>query len=64
MFRRWFVRIGPALGLIAIVLVFSLITDAPGRYLSAFNLRIVMPIAPIAVITVCDRTIRRLNDER
>jgi ribose transport system permease protein len=50
MLRRWIVRIGPALGLIAIVLVFSLITDAPGRYLSAFNLRIVLSQTVITAI--------------
>jgi ribose transport system permease protein len=50
MLRRWVVRIGPALGLIAIVLVFSLITDAPGRYLSAFNLRIVLSQTVITAI--------------
>ena len=48
--RRWIVKIGPALGLIAIVLVFSLITDAPGRYLSAFNLRIVLSQTVITAI--------------
>ena len=42
MVRAWIVRIGPALGLIAIVLVFALLTDAPARYLSSFNLRIVL----------------------
>ena len=35
-------RLGPALGLIAVILAFALLTDAPGRYLSAFNLRIVL----------------------
>jgi ribose transport system permease protein len=50
MLRRWFVRIGPALGLIALVLVFTLLTDAPGRYLSAFNLRIVLSQTVITAI--------------
>jgi ribose transport system permease protein len=40
--RRWIGRAGPALGLILVILVFALLTDAPGRYLSAFNLRIVL----------------------
>ena len=43
-------RIGPALGLIAIVLVFSLLTHEPGRYLSAFNLRIVLSQTVITAI--------------
>src|SRR5688500_19834267 len=50
MLRRWVVRIGPALGLIAIVLVFTLLTDAPERYLSAFNLRIVLSQTVITAI--------------
>ena len=57
MFRRWIVRIGPALGLIAIVVVFSLITDAPGRYLSAFNLRIVLSQTVITAIGAIGMTI-------
>jgi ribose transport system permease protein len=57
MLRRWIVRIGPALGLIAIVLVFSLITDAPGRYLSAFNLRIVLSQTVITAIGAIGMTI-------
>ena len=35
-------RAGPALGLGLVILVFALLTDAPGRYLSVFNLRIVL----------------------
>jgi ribose transport system permease protein len=40
--RRWIGRAGPALGLMLVILVFAVLTDAPGRYLSAFNLRIVL----------------------
>ena len=40
--REWIGRAGPALGLVLVILVFALISDAPGRYLSAFNLRIVL----------------------
>lgn len=35
-------RAGPALGLLVVVLVFAILTKAPERYLSAFNLRIVL----------------------
>ena len=35
-------RAGPALGLVLVILVFALLTDAPARYLSSFNLRIVL----------------------
>jgi len=55
--RRWIVRIGPALGLIAIIVVFSLITDAPGRYLSSFNLRIVLSQTVITAIGAIGMTI-------
>jgi len=40
--RAWIARSGPALGLLLVILIFALLTDAPGRYLSAFNLRIVL----------------------
>jgi ribose transport system permease protein len=40
--REWLGRLGPALALAAVVLVFSLLTGAPARYLSPFNLRIVL----------------------
>ena len=40
--RRSLARIGPALVLALVVLVFALLTDAPARYLSPFNLRIVL----------------------
>src|SRR5438874_11922573 len=40
--RAWLGRLGPALALIVVVLVFALLTDSPARYLSPFNLRIVL----------------------
>ncbi|MDQ6635287.1 MAG: ABC transporter permease [Gemmatimonadota bacterium] len=40
--RRWIARGGPALGLLLVILIFAVLTDAPGRYLSPFNLRIVL----------------------
>jgi ribose transport system permease protein len=36
------VRLGPFFGLAAVILTFAVLTDDPGRYLSAFNLRIVL----------------------
>ncbi|HTK46474.1 MAG TPA: ABC transporter permease [Gemmatimonadaceae bacterium] len=57
MLRRWIVRIGPALGLIAIVVVFSVLTDEPGRYLSAFNLRIVLSQTVITAIGAIGMTV-------
>ncbi len=40
--RRTLARISPALGLIAVVLVFTILADEPSRFLSSFNLRIVL----------------------
>lgn len=40
--RVWISRLGPFLGLALVILTFALLTDAPGRYLSPFNLRIVL----------------------
>ena len=40
--RHWVARGGPALGLLLVVLIFAVLTDAPARYLSPFNLRIVL----------------------
>jgi ribose transport system permease protein len=40
--RRWLVRLGPALALVVVVLAFAVLTGAPERYLSPFNLRIVL----------------------
>lgn len=38
----WLARLGPFLGLAAVILTFALLTDQPSRYLSPFNLRIVL----------------------
>ena len=43
-------RAGPALGLVLVILVFAVLTDAPGRYLSSFNLRIVLSQTVIVAI--------------
>ena len=40
--RRVLARLSPALGLIAVVLIFAVLADEPTRFLSAFNLRIVL----------------------
>src|SRR5258708_32242329 len=38
----WLARLGPFIGLILVIAVFALWTESPGRYLSPFNLRIVL----------------------
>ena len=40
--RGWLARLGPALALALVVVVFALLTQAPTRYLSPFSLRIVL----------------------
>ena len=48
--RRWLGRAGPAVGLALVILTFALLTDAPGRYLSPFNLRIVLSQTAIVAV--------------
>src|SRR5260221_12356238 len=38
----WLARLGPFIGLVLVIAVFALLTESPGRYLSPFNLRIVL----------------------
>jgi ribose transport system permease protein len=40
--RGWVSRLGPAVGLVLVVVVFAALADSPARYLSSFNLRIVL----------------------
>ena len=43
-------RLAPAFGLVLVILVFALIADSPGRYLSAYNLRIVLSQTVIVAV--------------
>ena len=43
-------RLAPAFGLLLVILVFALLTDSPARYLSAYNLRIVLSQTVIVAI--------------
>src|ERR1043165_8531812 len=47
---RWLSRLGPFLGLIFVFLFFAVLTDSPARYLSPFNLRIVLSQTVIVAI--------------
>lgn len=40
--KAWLTRLGPFFGLILVIAVFALLTESPARYLSPFNLRIVL----------------------
>ena len=55
--RRSLARIGPALGLALVVAVFALLTDAPAKYLSPFNLRIVLAQTVIVALGAIGMTI-------
>jgi ribose transport system permease protein len=54
---RWAARLGPALGLVLVVAAFALMTDAPGRYLSPFNLRIVLSQTAIVALGAIGMTV-------
>jgi len=55
--RSWLTRLGPALGLALVVAVFALLSDAPARYLSSFNLRIVLSQTVIVALGAIGMTI-------
>src|SRR5438046_253700 len=40
--RAWLTRLGPFLGLLAVIAIFALMTDSPEQYLSVRNFRIVV----------------------
>jgi ribose transport system permease protein len=40
--RTWLARLGPFLGLLAVIAIFAVLTDAPDQYLSIRNFRIVV----------------------
>jgi ribose transport system permease protein len=48
--RRWLGRFGPFLGLALVILIFSVLMESPERYLSPFNLRIVLVQTVIVAI--------------
>src|ERR1051325_11382344 len=48
--RRWFARLGPFVGLAVVILIFVVLMDAPERFLSPFNLRIVLAQTVIVAI--------------
>ena len=40
--RSWLTRLGPFIGLIAVIAIFAIMTDTPDQYLSIRNFRIVV----------------------
>jgi len=47
---RWLTRLGPFVGLVLVILTFVVLTDAPGKLLSPFNLRTVLTQTVIVAI--------------
>src|SRR5216110_2012628 len=55
--RSSLARLGPALALVLVVVVFALLTNAPPRYLSPFNLRIVLTQTVIVALGAIGMTL-------
>src|SRR6266496_1211932 len=55
--QSWLNWIGPILGLILVVLIFSVLMESPARYLSPFNLRIVLAQTVIVAIGAIGMTL-------
>ncbi|HEX9425476.1 MAG TPA: ABC transporter permease [Pyrinomonadaceae bacterium] len=55
--QKWLNWIGPLLGLALVILIFSILMDSPGRYLSAFNLRIVLAQTVIVAVGAIGMTL-------
>jgi len=56
-FRKWLNVLGPFLGLIAVIVLFALITGSPEKYLSPFNIRIVLSQTVIVAISAIGMTL-------
>jgi len=56
-FRKWLNVLGPFLGLIAVVVLFAAITGSPEKYLSPFNIRIVLSQTVIVAISAIGMTV-------
>lgn len=56
-FQTWLNRIGPILGLVLVVVVFSVLMGTPARYLSPFNLRVVLAQTVIVAVGAIGMTL-------
>lgn len=54
---RWLIRLAPVFGLILVIAVFALMSDAPAQYLSVRNLRIVLAQTVIVALGAIGMTI-------
>src|SRR6266481_2221746 len=55
--QKWLNWIGPILGLVLVILIFSVLMESPSRYLSPFNLRIVLAQTVIVAIGAIGMTL-------
>lgn len=55
--QRWLNWIGPILGLLLVILIFSILMDSPVRFLSPFNLRVVLAQTVIVAIGAIGMTL-------
>ena len=56
-FRKWLTILGPFIGLISVILLFAALTGSPEKYLSPFNLRIVLSQTVIVAISAIGMTL-------
>jgi ribose transport system permease protein len=54
---RWLIRLAPVIGLILVIAIFALMSDAPAQYLSVRNLRIVLAQTVIVALGAIGMTI-------
>ncbi|MEQ1762589.1 MAG: ABC transporter permease [Pyrinomonadaceae bacterium] len=55
--RKWLTIFGPFLGLFVVILLFALLTGSPEKYLSLFNIRIVLSQTVIVAISAIGMTL-------
>src|SRR6266700_4500650 len=55
--QTWLNWIGPAFGLVLVIVIFSVLMESPARYLSPFNLRIVLAQTVIVAIGAIGMTL-------
>jgi ribose transport system permease protein len=56
-FQRWLTMLGPFLGLIFVIAVFAVLTGSPEKYLSPFNIRIILSQTVIVAISAIGMTL-------
>ncbi len=55
--KRWLTILGPFLGLIFVILIFAILTGSPEKYLSPFNIRVILSQTVIVAISAIGMTL-------